>query len=425
MFWQSKRLWKWPFRCFSRTLRHEIEPTAYSGCQSVRRNGPSAGFCGHYDTKSGLQRIMVVEASAGMALPLFFADTTTRNRAYSMFWLTKRPGKWPFRWFLRTLRHRIGPTACPGCPSVRRNSPSAVFPGRYDTKSALQRILAVQASVEMALPLVFADATTRNQAYSVFWLSKRPGKWPFHRFFRTLRHEIRPTACSGCLSVRGNGPSAGFFGRYDTKSALQRILVVEASTKMARTTVFADTTTRNQAYSVFWLSKRPGKWPFRWFLRTLRHEIGPTAYSDCPSVRRNGPSAGFCGRYDTKSGLQRVLAVEASGEMAIPPVFSDATTQNRAYSVFWLSKRPGKWQFRWFLLTLRHEIGPTAYSGCPSVRGNGRSAGFCGHYDTESGLQHVLAVEASVEMALPLVFSDATTRNRAYSMFWRSKRPLK
>ena len=152
------------------------------------------------------------------------------------------------------------------------------------------------------------------------------------------------------------------------KSSLQRILAVQASTKMARTTVFADTTTRNQAYSVFWLSKRPGKWPFRWFLRTLRHKIGATACSGSRSVRGNGHSAGFFGRYDTKSGLQRVLVVEASGEMAIPLVFADATTRNRPYSVFWLSKRPGKWPFRWFLRTLRHGIGPTACSGCRSVR---------------------------------------------------------
>ncbi|MBP5348557.1 MAG: hypothetical protein J6Y51_07465, partial [Bacteroidaceae bacterium] len=123
---------------------------------------------------------------------------------------------------------------------------------------------------------------------------------------------------------------------------------------------------------VFWLTKRPFKWLFRW----------------------------FCGHYDTESGLQHVLADEASVEMAIPLVFADTTTRNRAYSMFWLSKRPGKWPFRWFLRTLRHEIGPTACSGCPSVRGNGLSAGFRGRYDTESGLQGVLAVEASVEMAL-------------------------
>ena len=152
------------------------------------------------------------------------------------------------------------------------------------------------------------------------------------------------------------------------KSSLQRILAVQASTKMARTTVFADTTTRNQAYSVFWLSKRPGKWPFRCFSRTLRHEIEPTAYSGCRSVRRNGPSAGFCGHYDTKSGLQRILVVEASGEMALPLVLADVTTRNRAYSMFWLSKRPLKWSFRWFLRTLRHGIGSTACSGCRSVR---------------------------------------------------------
>ena len=152
-----------------------------------------------------------------MALPLVFAYVTTRNRAYSVFWLSKRPGKWPFRWFLRTLRHRIGPTACPGCPSVRRNSPSAGFCGHYDTESGLQRILVVEASGEMALPLVFSDTTTRNRAYRVFWLSKRPVKWPFRWFLRTLRHGIGPTACSGCRSVRGNGHSAGFCRRYELR----------------------------------------------------------------------------------------------------------------------------------------------------------------------------------------------------------------
>ncbi|MBO7415294.1 MAG: hypothetical protein J6U22_01845, partial [Bacteroidaceae bacterium] len=54
----------------------------------------------------------------------------------------------------------------------------------------------------------------------------------------------------------------------------------------------------------------------------------------------------------------------------------------------------------------------------------GSFAGFCGRYDTESGLQHVLADEASGEMALSLVFADATTRNRPYSVFWLSKRPV-
>ena len=151
------------------------------------------------------------------------------------------------------------------------------------------------------------------------------------------------------------------------KLGLQGVLTVEASGEMAISSVFPDATTRNRAYSMFWLTKRPGKWPFRCFSRTLRHEIEPTAYSGCRSVRRNGPSAGFCGHYDTKSGLQRILVVEASGEMAPPLVFADATTRNRAYSVFWLSKRPGKWPFRWFLRTLRHEIGPTACSGCRSV----------------------------------------------------------
>ena len=134
------------------------------------------------------------------------------------------------------------------------------LPGRYDTESALQHVLAVEASVEMALPLVL----------------------------RTLRHGIGPTACSGCRSVRRNGPSAGFCGRYDTESGLQHVLAVEASVEMALPLVFADTTTRNRAYSMFWLSKRPLKWLFRCFFRTLRHGIGPTACSGCRSVHRNG-----------------------------------------------------------------------------------------------------------------------------------------
>ena len=235
-----------------------------------------------------------------------------------MLSLSKRPGKWSFRWFLRTLRHEIGLTACSGCPSVRGNGLSAGFHGRYDTKSALQRILADQASVEMALPLVFPDTMTRNRTYSIFWQSKRPQKWAERLFPRTLRHKIGPTACSGCPSVWGNGAFAGFHGHYDTISGLQRVLAVEASGEMAFPLVFADVTTRNRDYSVFWLSKCPGKWPFCWFSRTLRHEIGLTACSD----------------------------VQASRGMAFSLVFPDTTTRNRPYSVFWMSKRPGKWVMR-------------------------------------------------------------------------------
>ena len=186
---------------------------------------------------------------------------------------------------------------------------------------------------------------------------------------------------------------------------------------MALPLVFAYVTTRNQAYSVFWLSKRPRKWPFRWFLRTLRHEIRPTGYSGCRSVCGNGHSAGFCGHYDTKSGLQHVLADEASGEMALPLVFADATTRNQAYSVFWLSKRPGKWPAPLFLRTLRHEIEPTAYSGCPSVRGNGPSAVFPGRYDTKSALQHVLAVQASGEKEWDLHLETAGPAHRSISLY--------
>ena len=157
------------------------------------------------------------------------------------------------------------------------------------------------------------------------------------------------------------------------------------------------------------MSKCPGKWPFRWFSRTLRHEIGPTTYSGGPSVHKNGHSAGFQGHYDTKSALQRVLAVQASTKMAIPLAFPDATTRNRPYNVFWRTKRPQKWQFRWFSRTLRHGIGPTACSGYPSVHKNGHSAGFPGSYDTNSVQQRVLDVQSSGEMALPLFFPDVTT----------------
>ena len=70
---------------------------------------------------------------------------------------------------------------------------------------------------------------------------------------------------------------------------------------MARTAVFTDATTRNRPYSVFWMSKRPEKWSAQPYLRTLRHEIGPTECSGCPSVRRNGPHRCFYGRYNTNS----------------------------------------------------------------------------------------------------------------------------
>ena len=222
-----------------------------------------------------------------------------------------------------------------GCPSVQGNGSCASICGRYDTKSALQHVLDVQVSGEINLPLVFPDTTTRNRPYSVFWLPKRLGKWGFR----------------------------WFYGHYDTISGLQRILADQTSVDMALPLVFPDTKTRNRTYSVFQLSKRPEKWPFHWFLRTLRHEIGPTAYSGCPSVRGHESSAGFAGHYDTKSGLKHVIAVEASGEMVFPLVFTDITTRNRPYSVFWLSKCPVKWPFCWFSRTLRHEIGPTAYSG--------------------------------------------------------------
>ena len=188
---------KCPFRRLSRTLQHEIRPTRCSGYRSVQRNGHFAGITGRYDMKSALQSVLDVQASGEMARTAVFTDATTRNRAYNMFWLSKRPAKWPAPQFLRTLRHEIGPTECSGCPSVRRNGPHRCFHGRYDTKAGLQCVLDVQASRKMVRTAVFADATTRNRDYRVFWLSKRPAKWPAPLFSRTLRHEIDPTACSG------------------------------------------------------------------------------------------------------------------------------------------------------------------------------------------------------------------------------------
>ena len=202
-----------------------------------------------------------------------------------MFWLSKRPGKWVAPPLSRTLRHKIGATGCSGCPSVRENGPNACFPGHYDTKSGLQGVLAVQASIKMARTPVFPDATTQNRGYRVFWLSKRPGKWVAPPLSRTLRHKIGATGCSGCPSVRENGPNACFPGHYDTKSGLQGVLAVQASIKMARTPVFPDATTKNRAYSIFWQSKRPQKWAERLFPRTLRHIIRPTACFGCSIVR--------------------------------------------------------------------------------------------------------------------------------------------
>ena len=104
--------------------------------------------------------------------------------------------------------------------------------------------------------------------------------------------------------------------RYDERTKRPN----KTPNKNAGANVSPDTTTQNWGYSVFWQSKCPEKWPFRWILRTLRHKIGATACSGSPSVRGNGHSAGFPGRYDTKTGLQRVLAVQASGEMACTAV---------------------------------------------------------------------------------------------------------
>ena len=127
-------------------------------------------------------------------------------------------------------------------------------------------------------------------------------------------------------------------GRYDTKSALKRNLAYQASGGTGRTTVFPDATTRYQAYSVLSLTKRPGKWLERTYFRTLRHDIRPTAFSRLPSVRGNGPDDRISGRYDTKSGLQRTLAYQASGEMA-PWNSSGGTKKSGLDSRFFLYLR--------------------------------------------------------------------------------------
>ena len=181
------------------------------------------------------------------------------------------------------------------------------------------------------------------------------------------------------------------------ESAQQHILAAQASLEMALPLAFADATTPNQAHSVFSRTKCPYKWFFCWDFRILRHGIGP----------------------------QRTLASQASVEMALPLAFADAMTRNQAHSVLSRTKRPWKWLFCWDFRTLRHVIGSTAYSRVPSVRGNGSSAGFCGHYDTESAQQHILADQASLEMVLPLAFADTTTRNRLNSVLSPTKRPRK
>ena len=217
------------------------------------------------------------------------------------------------------------------------NGPSAGFRGRYDTKTALQRILAAQASLNQLLIL----SEQKLEGYSSKTIDAR-------------------------VVVNGRGPR-----RRRGRDRAFRPVVLElypsSFFEMVLPSVFQDVATRNRPYSVFSLTKRPQKRPFRLFSRTLRHEIGPTAYSRCPSVQGNDQSAGFRGHYDTKTRLQHVLAAQVSGEMAIPAVFADVTTQKRGYSMFWLPKRPGKWPFRWILRTLRHEIGSTACSGGPSV----------------------------------------------------------
>ena len=80
-----------------------------------------------------------------------------------------------------------------------------------------------------------------------------------------------------------------------------------------------------------------------------------------------GASAGTSGHYDTDSDLQRILADQVSEKMALPRGLPDTTTRNRSYSVFPHTKRPEKWRFRGNFRTLRHGMGPTAYSRRPSV----------------------------------------------------------
>ena len=74
--------------------------------------------------------------------------------------------------------------------------------------------------------------------------------------------------------------------------------------------------------------------PFLFKLRTLRHEICPTAYSRIRTVPKNGPFAGFRGHYDTKSARERIPASLLSGKMALPPVPVDITTRNQRGNVF-------------------------------------------------------------------------------------------
>ena len=55
--------------------------------------------------------------------------------------------------------------------------------------------------------------------------------------------------------------------------------------EMVLPSLFPDATTRNRPHSMIWQPKRPVKWPELRFSRTLRHEIGHTAYSGSPSVQ--------------------------------------------------------------------------------------------------------------------------------------------
>ena len=97
--------------------------------------------------------------------------------------------------------------------STPRQLGQTPLPGRYDTESALQHVLAVEASVEMALPLVFADTTTRNRAYSMFWLSKRPQEGAGYVGVRLLEAEA-VNYCGLHVVPVGNDPAAVLLYHY-------------------------------------------------------------------------------------------------------------------------------------------------------------------------------------------------------------------
>ena len=104
---------------------------------------------------------------------------------------------------------------------------SVGFPGRYDTKSAPQRILAAQASTEQILIL----SEQKLEGYSSKTIDAR-------------------------VVVNGRGPR-----RRRGRDRAFRPVVLELYSssffEMVLPSFFPDATTRNQPYSVFWQPKRP------------------------------------------------------------------------------------------------------------------------------------------------------------------------